>query len=114
MQIVNDLSDGAVRSELGARLARTRLDRNLTQEGLAERAGVSRDTLRRLERGQGASLTALLRVLRALGLLERLEALVPPPLPSPIEELERAEGRRQRARPRRGATGGEPWRWGTP
>ena len=101
-------------AELGERLARSRLDRNLTQEQLAREAGISRDTLQRLERGGGVALTALLRVLRALGLLERVEALVPEPLPSPIEQLEHEQRRRRRASGSRGDDAPRPWRWGTP
>jgi transcriptional regulator with XRE-family HTH domain len=53
--------------------------RGLTQVQLADRAGVSRDTLTRLERGEGGvSVENLLRVLRALGIVgEVLQALDP-------------------------------------
>jgi transcriptional regulator with XRE-family HTH domain len=116
MKIRNQLSDAAVLGELGGRLARLRLDRNLTQQELAVEAGVSRVTVQRLERGHGVTLSGLLRVLRALELLEGLDALVPEPLASPIEELDRASGRRQRAAgahaTRRSKEPGS-WRWGT-
>lgn len=47
--------------------------RGLTQAQLADRAGISRDTLTRLESGTGGvGLETLLRVLRALGLLDVL------------------------------------------
>jgi transcriptional regulator with XRE-family HTH domain len=47
--------------------------RGLTQAQLADRAGVSRDTLSRLENGTGGvSLETLVRILRALGLLDIL------------------------------------------
>lgn len=51
----------------------------LTQAQLADRSGISRDTMTRLESGTGGiSLETLLRVLRALGLLDTLgEALDP-------------------------------------
>ena len=41
MKIENDLTDESVLSELGARLERVRLERNLTQRELAARAGVA-------------------------------------------------------------------------
>jgi transcriptional regulator with XRE-family HTH domain len=87
----------------------------MTQHQLADEAGVARITVARLEGGQSVTLSALVRILRALELLENLEALVPQPLPSPIEQLERESGRRQRAAgarrtPERDDT--TPWRWG--
>ena len=118
MKFGNQLTDEATLHELGQRVARLRLDRDLTQQQLADEAGVSRHTLLRLEDGQSVTVTALLRVRRALRLLEGLEALAPEPLPSPLAELRRQTAQRRRAsgateeqRPRV-----EPsrWTWGTP
>lgn len=55
---------------IGMRLRRARLDRGLTQEGLAERAGVSIDTIRKLEQGQRetARVTTLTLLARASGI----------------------------------------------
>jgi transcriptional regulator with XRE-family HTH domain len=54
---------------LGARLRQARLRRRLTAVLFAERMGVSRDTLYRLEKGDpGISLGTYLRALRVLGL----------------------------------------------
>jgi putative transcriptional regulator len=116
MKIQRNLTDEVVLSELGARLERTRLERNLTQRELAAEAGVERKALQRIEAGEPVKITSLIRVLRALGLLEGLDQLVPEPTPSPIELLERhgnvrrrASGRRRAARARE-QTG--PWQWG--
>jgi len=87
-------SDPHVLAELGSRLARLRLDRNLTQDQLAREAGVSKRTLIRLEQGQSSQLTNFLRVLRALQLLEQLVALVPDPSLSPLAQLARRQPRR--------------------
>ena len=46
------LTSRAQRTELGRRLARQRLARNVTQEALAESAGVGLRTLRRIEAGE--------------------------------------------------------------
>lgn len=114
MKIESGNSDSVVLEEIGNRLARTRLERNLSQERLATEAGVSKATIERLEAGQPVKSTSLIRVLRSLGRLEALDQLLPEPLPSPIERL-RLQGRqRQRARSARSDRGpqeAEPWRW---
>lgn len=115
MMITTLMTDAAVLVELGGRLERVRLERNVTQAELAREAGVSRRTLVRLEQGEeGVGATALLRVMRALGLLEQFDLLVPEPLPSPIEQLRLQGRRRQRASRTRADDGGPPWVWGDP
>lgn len=121
MRLENELTDGAVLAELGHRIAQRRLERGLTQQQLADEAGVSRHTLLRMEAGNGVTLDAFVRILRALHLLAGLEQLVPEPPPSPLEQLRRERGRRRRAAAgsRRDAPAtdveAEPrdWPWGT-
>jgi transcriptional regulator with XRE-family HTH domain len=117
MKIDRYLTDETVLSELGSRLERTRLERNLTQRQLAEEAGVERKAVLRIEAGEPVRITSFIRVLRALGLLEALEQLVPEPLPSPIELVKlrgrtrrRASGRHGRRSEKRGEA--RPWHWG--
>jgi transcriptional regulator with XRE-family HTH domain len=115
MLIEPNTPDDLVLRELGERLARTRLEKNLSQAGLAQEAGVSKRTVERIEAGEAVKSNSLVRVLRGLGLLEALDRLVPEPLPSPVERLRLQGRRRQRARSPR--TAGEasptrPWRWG--
>ncbi len=108
------MSDDTVIAELGQRLRRHRLDRNITQAALAREAGVSAPTVQRLEAGASVQLSSLLRILRSLGLLERLETLVPEPLARPMELLQREGRRRQRAAATRPSDDGSPWRWEEP
>jgi transcriptional regulator with XRE-family HTH domain len=116
MRIESPLNDEAVLAELGRRLARTRLERNLSQQSLAHEAGVSKVTIERLEAGTPVKSTSLVRVLRSLGLLDALDRLIPEPLPSPVERQRLQGRRRQRARGgdrREGSLGeSKPWRWG--
>jgi len=59
--------------KLGRDVSLARRRRRLTQDSLAERAGVGSNTLRRLEKGDsGVSLENLARVLHVLGEIERL------------------------------------------
>jgi putative transcriptional regulator len=55
-----------IETALCKRLQSIRLSRNMTQQQLAEEAGVSNRTIRRLEKGQGVSLDTFIRVLSAL------------------------------------------------
>jgi transcriptional regulator with XRE-family HTH domain len=114
MQIESTNSDRVVLAELGRRLARSRLERNLTQEQLGREAGVSRATVERLEGGEPVKSTSLIRVLRSLGRLDALDRLIPEPLPSPVERLKLQGRRRRRARGRDEMKPGKagPWRWG--
>ncbi len=99
MTILIVTTDRRVLAELGDRLARHRLNRNLTQDQLAREAGVSKRTVVRLENGQSSQVTNLVRILRALDLLGNLDALVPAPLASPIEALKVKSRKRRRASP---------------
>jgi transcriptional regulator with XRE-family HTH domain len=64
--------------ELGEDLATWRKLRRLTVVEVAERAGVGRSTVLRLESGDGSTLENLLRVARALGVLELLTKAIDP------------------------------------
>ncbi|HEY5814907.1 MAG TPA: helix-turn-helix domain-containing protein [Solirubrobacterales bacterium] len=87
--------------EIAGHLAVWRRLRGLTQAQLADRAGVSRDTLTRLEKGEGGVSTEnLLRILRALGVLDKLaEAL--DPYASDIGRLRSEQQLPKRVRPRK-------------
>jgi transcriptional regulator with XRE-family HTH domain len=115
MIITETSSPDAVLLELGLRLAGRRLERNLTQAGLAREAGVSPRTLQRLERGEVATqLAGFIRVCRVLGLLERFEALIPAPMPSPMAKLKLRQAQRRRAStpPAGRPPAQKPWHWG--
>ncbi|MEX0973546.1 MAG: helix-turn-helix transcriptional regulator [Solirubrobacterales bacterium] len=86
--------------ELADDVAVWRRLRGLTQVQLADRAGVSRDTLTRLERGDGGVSTEnLLRLLRGLGVVENLLKAVDP-FESDIGRLRASEQLPKRVRPR--------------
>jgi transcriptional regulator with XRE-family HTH domain len=114
MKITKLAADEVVLSQLGERLARIRLDRNLTQAELATQAGVSKRTVERLEAGTvGTQLSGFIRVCRALGVIERFDLLVPEPVPSPVEQLKMAGRTRQRASTAKPAKPSvRKWQWG--
>ncbi len=101
-------SDKAILRDLGQRLRQARLRSNLSQQQLADRAGLNRTTVSEYERGSSASTLTLVQVLRALGMLDELAGFLPDPGPSPLE-LARSQGhRRQRATGRRGQSPDDP------
>ncbi len=108
------MADDAVLRELGARLAGARLALNMTQAALAEQAGVAKRTVERLESGQAATqLSGFVRVCRALGLIERLDALVPEAAIGPIKQLQLQGRQRQRASGTKAASvTPKNWTWG--
>ena len=114
MQLLTELSDESILKEIGERLARTRLDRNLTQAQLAGMAGISKRTLERLESGGSATqLTSFIRACRSLGLLERLDLFLPTPKVSPLEQLKLQGRKRERASGLKGEkTSSKKWSWG--
>ena len=116
MRLDELLTDAAVLTELGRRLARHRLERNWTQAELAAEAGVGQATVQRAERGESVQMTSMIKLLRALELLGGLEAAIPETIDLPIARLER-EQRRVRQRAGGGRRPGaepseEPWTWG--
>lgn len=65
-------------AEVGRSLGTWRRLRELTVAEAADRAGVAVSTLQRLERGEGATMETLLRVARALGVLDQLTGALDP------------------------------------
>lgn len=70
MKIKNSSKTEAVLNEIGVRLTQKRIQAKLTQAGLAEKAGVSKRTVERIEAGSSIQLSTMLQVLRVFKLLE--------------------------------------------
>jgi transcriptional regulator with XRE-family HTH domain len=102
----------ATMRSVGMRLARIRLSRNLTQARLAQEAGTSLPSIKRLEAGRNSSLDTLFRVLRVLNLGDRILDILPNPDVRPIERVQREGHERRRARTRIETPKGTDWAWG--
>ena len=81
--------------EIGERVRRQRLNRNISQKELAEKAGMGLNSIARLEDGKGSTLANLVRVLNAMDVLQGLEAFLPIPEISPIQ-LAKLQGKVRR------------------
>jgi hypothetical protein len=106
MAISVQLTDREVAAAIAKRLRRWRVDPKgaaMSASELARRSGMGLTPLRRFEKTGGITLRNLVALMRTMGLLERLEGLVPDPTtssPMDILQAERAKRPRQRA-PRR-------------
>jgi transcriptional regulator with XRE-family HTH domain len=116
MKIGAQASDDSFLKLMGKRLAGLRLAKNLTQEQLAEQAGLGLRTVQRLESGAAATqLSGFVRVCRVLGLMEGFDAFIPKPAPSPIAQLKLQGRQRQRATGRKAPPPDKKkWTWGEP
>src|SRR3989337_163751 len=101
MKISKLLADDAILAEIGERVARRRLDLQLTQAEMAEQAGVAKRTVERIEAGASAQMSSIIRILRVLDLLPGLDRMIPEVGPRPMDLLKRKSKVRQRASRRR-------------
>lgn len=113
MKLTNDNSDSAVLKEIGDRIAQYRLNRDKTQAALAQEAGVSHRTIGRVEHGDSVQASSLIRILRALKLVENIEGLIPEPVVSPVQQLKMQGKQRKRASSKFTKPNKEgAWSWG--
>ena len=82
------LSDVAILGWIGNHMRSARLKQNITQKSLADAAGVSLSSLKKIEKGEICSCDSLLRVMRTLGKLDILQPLVDEEQMSPSEYYE--------------------------
>ena len=112
MKFINNHSDDIVLRELASRISQYRLNQDKTQAALAQEAGVSKRTVTRLEHGHSVQTSSLIRILRALQLLENLEALIPAPTASPVQQIKMQGKQRQRASSKSSRPKKASWSWG--
>lgn len=90
--------------ELGQQLHDLRLRKNINQRELSARAGIALNAVKNLEKGNGATITSLIKVLRTLERAEWLLSLAPAVSISPLQMLRsRSKPVRQRASKSKGS-----------
>lgn len=90
-------SDPALVSAIGNSLRRMRLNQNISQQQLADAAGLDRITISKLEHGRAATLLTVVQVLRALQRLDVLGSLLNEPEAMPGLVMEQQAQYRRRA-----------------
>lgn len=106
---IDNISDDRILETLGEQFRRTRIAQGLTQAAVAERAGVSKRTLERIENGGSTQVSSWIRVLRVLGHLSALLALMPNDELRPLNMLRR-QRIPKRVRPKKKEEN-ETWTW---
>ena len=89
------MSDKAILQELGERLKRMRLAKNISQRRLGDLAGVDRTTISGIENGNPFDVLTLIKLLRSLDALEALDAFLPEQGISPLQ-LAKMEGKERK------------------
>ena len=84
-----------IEKSFGAQVKGLRLEQDIDQATLAERATVSVSALKALESGRGSSLRTVVRVVRALDRVDWLDTLHDQPTISPLALAREREGLRR-------------------
>ena len=113
MAIQSTTSDQESLMRLGQQLSRHRLNRNLTQQELARESGIGVNTVYRIEQGHSTQLSNLIRLMRALGLANNFDQLIPDLPVSPVEQAKIKKEERRRASSRKESPPqANTWNWG--
>lgn len=81
------MTNTRIEIEVGERLKKLRLEYNITQNDLAQKTGLSRVSISKIERGMGVNLSSLIEIMRGLRVLENIAYLIPEQEISPIEMI---------------------------
>ena len=88
---ITSLSNTEIIIELGKRVKEHRIHKKLTQQQLAQKAGISLFTVAQIEKGHSVSLSMFVAVMRALRLLDNIDLLLPKHEISPIALLKQKQ-----------------------
>jgi len=93
----NTATNDQVLFEITKRVKQRRLNLNITQQALANSAGLHVQTIKNFESGKSAKLITFIQILRVFDDLDSLNLLLPEPGISPIEMLKLRGKERERA-----------------
>lgn len=101
LMIKTDITDPAIVRMLGNAIKQMRLRRNMSQDMIAEKSGLDRATISRIENGSTVTVLTLVQILRALDQLAVLDAFVQENEISPLQELKKQLKQKARERSRK-------------
>ena len=111
MKITFYSSNDEVLTEIGSRIKACRIALPATQKEMAQLTNLSQRTISNLETGRDVSFSTVIAVLRALGMLQSLETMIPEQGPRPSEMA--ALGKpRERAGKKTKVNTQSNWKWG--
>jgi len=91
------MADSEIVREICRSIKQMRINKNISQQEIADAAGLDRTTISRMESGRAVNLLTLVQVLRALDKLDILDAFEVREFLSPIKLLKEEEKKRKRA-----------------
>jgi len=95
--------------ELGRKIKMYRISKEMSQQDLEDKTGVSKRSISRLEQGESVQLDNLFKILLALGLAANIELLVPDQSRRPSFFLEKKDDKVKRVRKKTAKSG---FKWG--
>ena len=95
--------------ELGKKIKTYRIMKDLSQEDLSDKTGISKRSISRLEQGESIQVDNLFKILIALDLGDNIDLLVPDQTRRPSYYLEYSDSGPQRVRKKRVKT---TFKWG--
>ena len=95
------MSDSAIVNKICNNIKQMRLSENISQQELANRSGLNRVTISRMESGRAVSLLTLVQTLRALDKLDIVNAFDTEPEISPLKLFDIQEKYRKKASPKK-------------
>jgi transcriptional regulator with XRE-family HTH domain len=113
MYKTSPLTEKSVLEEIGNRVRAHRIALNLSRDVFAAQAGVSKNTLVRLETGLSVNLSHFIKVLFQFGLAESLINIFPDYNQSPMMLLRESQEfpKRKRASRQKKSSANTPWVW---
>lgn len=95
--------------ELGQKIKIYRIMKEMSQQDLTDKSGVSKRSISRLEQGESVQVDNLFKILLALDLGDNIELLVPDQTRRPSYYLEKSEDKPKRVRKK---TEKKDFKWG--
>ena len=92
------LSNQQIKTILGERIKRFRIEKGMSQKDLSDRTGVSVHSLSNVENGKDFNVDILLHILKGLNIVNNLNLLVPETVTNPYDIAKGIEVRQRRKR----------------